>query len=243
MSVIAIIIACGKQEEIAPGTEAAFLTLGSGPILSHSLKTLEEASCIDRVIVVVSKERVDAAMQIIRRYGCTKVRGVVIGGASRMSSLRTVFSKMPSDPSVVVIHEASRPFLSKKILAETVKGAKRYGSSIAAHKVEDSVKIAPKGMRVGETLDRNTVWTAQTPQAFKINVIKSIVETRNKGVKLIDDESALVTAPAETHLVEAGWTNMKIRSRHDLEIAAALLHARLVGDVVRFELRETPAAV
>lgn len=225
---MAIVIACGKEEEIAPGTEAAFLPLGSGPILSHSLKSLEESPCVDSVVVVVGKERVESTIHVIKRFGCTKVRGVVVGGVNRMSSLRTVFSKVQTEPSVVVIHEASRPFLSQKVLAETVKCAKRYGCSIAAHKIDDAAKFVSKGFRVTETLDRNTVWTAQTPQAFKTSVIKKIIST--KGIKLIDDESEFVPHGAETHLVEAGFGNMKIRTRKDLEIAAALLHANLVGD-------------
>lgn len=228
MSVMAIVVACGKEEEIAPGTDVAFLPLGNGPILSHSLKTLEDTSCIDSVVVVVSKERVDSTIHIIKRFGCTKVRGVVVGGVNRLSSLRTVFSKIQTDPSVVVIHEASRPFLSRKILAETVKCAKRYGCSIAAHRIPDATKVAPKGMRVSETLDRNTIWAAQTPQAFKMTVIKKIINT--KGVKVVDDESEFTPDHAETHMVEAGYTNMKIRCRADLGIAAALLNANMVGE-------------
>ena len=230
MSIMAIVIACGKEEEIAPGTDAAFLPLDSGPILSHSLKTLEQASCIDSVIVVVGKDRVDSTVHVIKRFGCTKVRGVVVGGVNRLSSLRTVFSKIQTDPSVVVIHEASRPFLSIPVLTETVKCAKRYGCSIAAHRIPDATKVAPKGMRVVETLDRNAVWAAQTPQAFKSSVIKEIIDTKTKGVKIIDDESEFVPISADAHMVEAGYTNIKIRSRADLEIAAALLNANLVGD-------------
>ncbi len=239
MGVMAIIIACGKEEEIAPGTEAAFLPMGSGPILSHSLKTLEDTPCINSVVVVVAKDRVDSSIQVIRRFGCTKVRGVVVGGVNRMSSLRTVFSKVKTEPSVVVIHEASRPFISQDVLTETVKSAKRYGCSIAAHKIEDAAKFSPKGLRVAETLDRNTVWAAQTPQAFKTSVLLDIIDTRNKGLKLIDDESAFVPEPAETHMVEAGSSNMKIRTRHDLEMAAALFHAKLVGVNQKVILRES----
>ncbi|MDZ8117667.1 IspD/TarI family cytidylyltransferase [Pontiella agarivorans] len=230
MSVMAIVIACGKEEEIASGTEAAFLPLGSGPILLHSLKTFEDADCIDHIVVVVRKERVESTIHAIKRFGCTKVHGVVIGGVNRLSSLRTVFSKIQTDPGVVVIHEASRPFLTQNVLSETVKRAKRYGSCIAAHKIEDATKYAPKGSRVVETLDRNTVWAAQTPQAFKTPVIKEVIDSKNKGMKLIDDESSLVMPSTETHLFEAGFENMKIRTRHDLEVAAALLHAKLVGD-------------
>ncbi len=230
MSVMAIVIACGKEEEIAAGTDVAFLPLDSGPILSHSLKTLEKSACIDTVVVVVAKDRVESCIQVIKRFGCTKVHGVVVGGVNRLSSLRTVFSKIKTDPSVVVIHEASRPFLSIKVLEETVKCAKRYGCSIAAHRIADAAKVAPKGMRAIANLDRNTIWAAQTPQAFKSSVIKKIIDTKTEGVKVIDDESEFVPTSLDTHMVEAGYTNIKIRTRGDLEIASALLNAHLVGE-------------
>ena len=244
MSVMAIVIACGKEEEIASGTDVAFLPLGNGPILSHSLKTFEKSSCIDSVVVVVGKNRVDSCIHIIKRFGCTKVRGVVVGGVNRLSSLRTVFSKIKTDPSVVVIHEASRPFINRTLLEETVKCAKRYGCAIAAHRIEDATKAAPKGMRVMETLDRNTVWAAQTPQTFKLQVIKKIIDTKTKGVKIVDDESEFVPTSADTHMVESGSTNMKIRSRADLEVAAALLNANLVGEEAsRRPMRSVPQSL
>jgi 2-C-methyl-D-erythritol 4-phosphate cytidylyltransferase len=224
---MAIVIACGKEEEIAPGTETAFLTLGNCPMIAHSLRALELSSVIDSVVLVVSKERVESTLQVIKSYGCTKVRGVVIGGVNRLSSLRTVFGKIKTEPSVVVVHEASRPFISQKVLTETVKCAKRYGCSIAAHKLPDAVKVAPKGMRAVETLDRNVAWVAQTPQVFKASVLKKIIDPKTHGVKIVDDESEFIDASSEVHMVEAGSSNIKIRDRGDLGIATALINAQL----------------
>ena len=233
MNTMAILVACGREEEIAPGTEAAFLPLGSRPIIGHSLKTLEESPVVDSVIVVVSKDRLDATIHLIRRIGCAKIRGVVVGGVTRLNCLRTVFGKIQTDPSIVIVHEASRPFMSQAVLEETVKRAKRYGCAIAAHRVPDAVKLAPKGAKATATLERNSLWTAQTPQAFKTPVLKRIIAMKSKGLKLIDDESEFVSGTAETQLVEAGYANMKIRNKADLSIAAALLHANIAGKETR----------
>ena len=228
MKALAILIACGKEEEIAPGAEAAYLSLGACPVLAHSLKTFEESSVIDGVIVAVEKARVSATLHAVKRYGCTKVRGVVVGGVSRMSTLRAVFAKMPESASVIVVHEASRPFVTLSVLEETVKAAKRYGCSIAAHKIPDATKVAPKGVKASITLDRNSVWVAQTPQVFKMDVFEKIIDSKNKGIKLVDDESEFVGTSAEVHMVEAGYENMKIRNSSVLAVATALLHAKLV---------------
>ncbi len=226
MNTLAIIIACGKEEEIAPGTETAFLSLGSRPVLAHSLGAFQESSAIDTIIVATNKERVDSSVRVIKRFGYTKVVGIVVGGATRLSTLRTVFSKMPETATTVVVHEVSRPFVSLEVIREVVKASKRYGCAIAAHKLSDSVKVASKGLKPERTLDRNTVWAAQTPQAFKSEVLEKIIDPKNKNVKLIDDESEFVKKPSEVHMVEVGERNLKIRTSGDLAIATALFNAK-----------------
>ncbi len=227
MNTLVIVIACGKEEEVSSGTETAFLSLGSRPVLSHSLKIFQESPVVDEIIVAVSKDRVDSAMQVVKRFGYTKVRGIVVGNVNRLGSLRTVFAKMPEAAATIVVHEASRPFVSLELVAETVKAAKRYGCAIAAHKLPDAVKVAAKGLKPDKTLDRNSAWVAQTPQAFKSEVLEKIIDPKNKNVKLVDDESAWVKKPAEVHLVEAGSGNIKIRAADDLAVATAMFNANL----------------
>lgn len=227
MNTLAIIITCGKEEEVAPGTETAFLSLGNLPVLGHSLKTYQQSRDVDGIIVVVSKEHVESASQIIKRYGISKFRGMVIGGVNRLNTLRTVFSKLPEPANTIILQESSRPFVRPEIIHDTVKAAKRYGCAIAAHKVPDSVKVAAKGLKLDETLDRNAAWITQSPQVFRSEVLEKIIDPKNKTVKIVDDESAFVTKPSEVHLVEAGVQNMKIRTSFDLAVATALLNAKL----------------
>jgi len=226
MNTLAIIIACGKEEQITKGTDTAFLTLGSRPVLAHSLQTFQKASCINGIIVVVAKDRVDSALQVINRFGCTKVRGIVIGSMQRLTSIRTVLSKLPESVSTVLIHEASRPFISETVISACVRATKRYGSAIAAHRIPDAVKLA-NGLTVKKTLERHAVWQAQTPQGFKMDVLKKLVDIKNKNIKIIDDESEWVKKPIQTHLIESGGEqNMKIRTAEDLLKATTIFHAQ-----------------
>jgi 2-C-methyl-D-erythritol 4-phosphate cytidylyltransferase len=227
MNTLAIVIACGKEEEISTGVETAFLTLGNRPVLAHSLQTLQNSDKIDGIIVAISKERVESALQVVKRFGYTKVKGIVIGGTNRLSTLRTVLSKLPEPASTLVVHEASRPFVTASVLAESIKAAKRYGCSVAAHKVPDSVKLATKGLKPDKTLERNAVWAAQSPQSFRAEVFEKLIDPKN-NVKLIDDESAWVKKPAEVHMVEAGCKNIKIRTSDDFLLATAMFNANLI---------------
>lgn len=227
MNTVAIVIACGKQEQIAPGTDTAFLSLGNRPVLAHSLRILQRSKVIDGIVVAIGKDRVDSTMQVIKRFGCTKVQGIVIGGSNRLSSLRAVYGKLPETAANILVHEASRPFISDKVIHDAVKAAKRYGCAIAAHRIPDSVKLAPKGLKPSKTLERNTVWVAQTPQVFRAEVFGKIIDPKNKSVKLIDDESEWVRKPAEVHMIESGFGNLKIRTVEDLSEATSLFNVRL----------------
>jgi len=227
MNTLAIVIACGKEEQVAPGTDTAFLSLGNRPVLAHSLRIFQESKAVDGIIVAVGKDRVDSTVQVVKRFGYTKVRGIVVGSANRISTLRTVYAKLPEAASNIIVHEASRPFISPEVVSEGVKAAKRYGCAIAAHRVPDSVKVAAKGLKPDKTLERNSAWIAQTPQVFRVEVFEKIIDPKNKGVKLIDDESEWVKKPAEVHMIEAGCCNIKIRTANNFSEATALFGSRL----------------
>ena len=226
MNTIAILITCGREEEIAPGTETGYLTLGDTPIVVHSLKIMEKIESIDGIIIATSKSRVDTTVHMIKRYGFSRVKGIVIGGVNRQSTLKTVMSKLPEKADVVVIHEASRPFTARDVFEEIIKSCRRYGCAIAAHKLADAVSTAPKGMKAAGTVERNTAWAAQAPQAFRAEVLEKILG--GKSMKIIDDLSEFVRKPSEVHLVESGPLNLKIRSSDDLALAMALINAKLV---------------
>jgi 2-C-methyl-D-erythritol 4-phosphate cytidylyltransferase len=227
MNTLAIVIACGREEQVAPGTDTAFLSLGNRPLLAHSLRTLHQCDAVDGIIVAVSKNRVDSTVQVVKCFGCSKVRGIVVGGAGRLSTLRTVYAKLPEPAAMIVVHEASRPFVSDKVIEEGIKAARRYGCAIAAHRVPDAVKLAAKGLKPEKTLDRNSAWIAQTPQMFRSDVFEKIISPKNRSIKLIDDESEWVRRPAEVHMVEAGYGNIKVRTADDFSEVTALFSARL----------------
>ena len=220
MSVWAIVLACGKEQEIAPGVDVAFLALGNRPVLAHSLQMMEQNALIDGIVLVVKKERVDGTLQMIRQFGCRKVSALVAGGAQRQANLKKAYEQIPDETLAVLVHESSRPFVSDTVITETIKAGKRYGAAVAAVKSSDPVKLAEKGQRLTKTLDRSTIWLAQTPQVFKRDVFEKVL----KGAgRLVDDESALLEKTRQTiHLVVSSAANMKIRTGQDLEAASSL---------------------
>ena len=219
MSAWAVVLACGKDQEIAGGTDIAFLALGNRPVLAGSLQALELSESLKNVVLVVRKDRVESALQMIRQFGFRKVSALVAGGPRRQANLKKALEQIPDEVSSVLVHEASRPFVTDGVINEVVKAGKRYGAAVAAVKSSDPVKLAEKGQKVSKTLDRNTVWLAQTPQVFKRDVLEKILAG---GGRLVDDESALLQkSRQEIHLVLSSEANMKIRTAEDLGRASA----------------------
>lgn len=220
MSVWAIVLVCGKEQEIAPGVDVGFLAMGSRPVLASSLQTLDQNSLIDGIVLVVKKDRIDSVLQMVRQFGCRKVATLVAGGTQRLANLKKAAEQIPDDALTVLVHEASRPFVSDQLITETVKAGKRYGAAVAAVRSADPVKLTEKGQKVTRTLDRNTIWQVQTPQVFKRDVFEKILKSTSK---LVDDESALLEKTRqEIHLVVSSACNMKIRTLKHLEQAISL---------------------
>jgi 2-C-methyl-D-erythritol 4-phosphate cytidylyltransferase len=222
---LVIVVACGKEEQLASGTDTAFLSLGNRPVIAHSLDIFQKMDEVDGIIIATGKDRIDSAVQLIRRFGYTKICGIIAGGSGRLTTLRTVFSKLPEEANIVLIHESSRPFIHPKVIQETLKAARRYGSAIAAHRIPNAVKVAENGLKVKKTLGRNSAWETQSPQAFKFDLLQKIIAS--KGINLVDDESEWVRKPHEVHLVESGRLNMKIRTAEDLKLAVAIFNTGL----------------
>jgi 2-C-methyl-D-erythritol 4-phosphate cytidylyltransferase len=224
MSVWAIVLGCGKEQEITADVDVAFLALGDRPVLAHCLYTLQENSLIDGIILVTKKKRIDNALQVIRAYGIQKVKSLVAGSGTRLSNLKKAAGQLPDDATVVLVHEASRPFVKGDVVSETIKAGKRYGAAVAAVRSPDAVKIAEKGQKVSKTMDRSTVWLVQTPQVFKVDVFGKMLKG---ATKVGDDESDLLEKMRqEIHLVVSDSSNIRIRTGRDLELAGTMLAAR-----------------
>jgi len=221
MSAWAIVLACGKDQEIGAGVDVAFLALGSRPVVARSIQTLEQNPLIEGIILVVRKERVDSALHTVRSFGCRKISAIVAGGPARLTNLKNALEKIPDDATAVLIHEATRPFLTDEIITETIKAGKRYGAAVAAVKSSEAVKLAESGQKVTKSLDRNTVWLVQSPQVYKIDVFKKMLKGSGK---LTDDDSELLARGKQAvHLVAGSTGNMKIRTPDDLQVASAIL--------------------
>lgn len=219
-----IVVAAGKSERMGRSVDKVFLSLGTQPVLSYSLAAFEHCADIDAVILVVRKDRVDAARGMSQMYGYSKVKRVIAGGAKRQASVTLGLAEVSDDARIVAVHDGGRPCVTPELISETIKTAKRYGSGVAAVKLTDTVKEVEKGVTTTGTLDRSKIWAVQTPQTFKIDLLRSALDLVKKKKATVTDESSAVELLGEAvRLVPAPMTNIKITTPDDLTLAAALL--------------------
>ncbi|MFO7871876.1 MAG: 2-C-methyl-D-erythritol 4-phosphate cytidylyltransferase [Kiritimatiellia bacterium] len=220
----AVIVAGGRSERMGPDVDKAFLSLGVKPVLAYSVAAFEKCADIDGIVLVVRKDRLDGARGMVRMYGYTKVKSVVAGGTRRQTSVAKGLAELNDEVRIVTVHDGCRPCVTAELISDTLKAAKRYGSGVSAAKVTDTIKYVERGTKVTKTVDRSKLWSAQTPQTFKRDLLVKAFETvKKKKLTVTDEASAVELISKNVHLVPAPWSNIKITTPDDLAVATVLL--------------------
>ncbi len=221
----AIIVAAGKSQRMGPQVDKAFLSLGSKPALAYSLAVLEACNAIDGIVLVVRKDRIEGARNLARMYGCAKVKHVVAGGSQRHQSISQGLAVLDSDVTMVTVQDASRPCMPAGLLDDTIKAAKRYGSGVAALKINHTVAHAERGLTASRGLDPAGLWELQTPQTYRRELLEAALAALTGGKDApVDECAALAGMDCGLRLVAAPSTNVSIVSPEDLPLVTALLN-------------------
>lgn len=228
--IYALIPAAGMGKRMGAGHNKQYLQLEGRPILAHTLKVFQEAPCIDGIYLVSPEAEIPFCQKdVVERYGFSKVRAVVPGGAERQHSvyngLRAIKDAGPDD--LVLIHDGVRPFVTGAILEAAAQAADRFGGCVVAVPVKDTVKVARDGI-VTATPPREELWLAQTPQAFRYGMIRAAHDAAAaQGFLGTDDASLFERQGWPLHLVAGDYRNIKITTPEDMILAQAFLdHAQ-----------------
>src|SRR2546425_1637016 len=158
-------------------TPKQFLPLGGVPLLLHSLWAFDQAPGVDAVIRVgPAKEERRVLIDIVERYGVKKVQKVVAGGETRQQSVHNGLKETDPDVEIVVVHDAVRPFVTEDLIERSIEAARKGGGAIVAVPMKDTTKQAGPDRQIQRTLDRNDLWLAQNPQAFRRGLLLETYE-------------------------------------------------------------------
>jgi 2-C-methyl-D-erythritol 4-phosphate cytidylyltransferase/2-C-methyl-D-erythritol 2,4-cyclodiphosphate synthase len=143
----------------------------------------------------------------------------VAGGARRQDSVANAFRALRESTDVVLVHDAARPFVTSDLITKAIKAAAEHGAAIVAQPASDTVKRVRRDqdpMAVVETIPRESIFLAQTPQAFRTEILKDAIALGESGVDATDEAALAERAGYAVHIVESTAKNLKITTIDDL---------------------------
>jgi len=219
MKVACIVPSAGKGKRLGCGQDKPFVTLGGKPILANTLKALESCKFIDDIIIVVSGNKLKACSKLVKKYKFRKIYAIVRGGKKRFDSVKNGLSKI-KNASFILIHDGARPFIDRKLIKKVFVAAKKYGAALCATASKQTLKSINRNLFIKETLERKFVWEAQTPQAFKKDLItKAYKKSKNRNAT--DDSYLVEKLGHRVKIVKGSCRNIKITTPEDLTLARA----------------------
>ncbi len=222
MHVSAIIAAAGRGARFGGDRPKQLLVLGGVPILQRSIEAFARSAVIDDVVVALPSDL--AANPPAYTRGAPKPIEVVEGGERRQDSVARAFARVEDRARIVVIHDAARPLVTDDLIRRTVDGARDVGAAIAALPARDTVKRASRDRMIAATLPREEIFLAQTPQAFRVDVLRAALALGgHAGADATDEAMLAEQAGHAVRLVEGDPRNIKITTPDDLAIAESLL--------------------
>jgi 2-C-methyl-D-erythritol 4-phosphate cytidylyltransferase/2-C-methyl-D-erythritol 2,4-cyclodiphosphate synthase len=229
MFVAAIIAAGGRGLRLGADRPKQFLDIGGGSILDLSVQAIAASDLIDEIVVALPDDHV-AATAAAWKDRAAKPMIFVTGGARRQDSVANAFARTSADADIVVIHDAARPFVTNEIIARTVSAADACGAAIAAIPVRDTVKqvgdaIVGGSRPIQSTIARDSIVLAQTPQAFRRDVLARALEAGQR-IDATDEAMLVERLGLPVHVVAGDPRNIKVTTRDDLVEAQKRLEGR-----------------
>jgi 2-C-methyl-D-erythritol 4-phosphate cytidylyltransferase/2-C-methyl-D-erythritol 2,4-cyclodiphosphate synthase len=220
MHVTAIIAAAGEGRRLGAPLPKQLIDLGGRSILERSVAVFASHDRVDEVIVVLPAALAAAPPEWLAARR-PEVR-LVAGGARRQDSVASAFDNVRLDSDIVLVHDAARPFVTVAQISRAIDGAVQYGAAIVAVPVRDTVKqVGREGLHpvITGTIPRDTIYLAQTPQAFRRGVLGAAVALGRSGVDATDEAMLAEQAGHPVHVMEGDPANVKITTAADLDTA------------------------
>jgi len=220
MKKYAIIVAGGQGSRMNTNIPKQFIVLGGKPILMHTIERFHLADTHIEIVLVLPEKEVPQWNELCAKYSFHIPHQIALGGETRFLSVRNGLAKVALD-SIVAVHDAVRPFVSKMLILRCYAEAQSKGSAVPYIPVVESMrKMTEAG---NKKVMRSDYVIVQTPQCFSAFELKKVYAKKGAGYRTTDDASVYETAGKKIHLIEGERENIKITFPLDLIIAEAIL--------------------
>lgn len=219
----AIIVAGGSGTRFGGKTPKQFLEILGKPLIIHTLERFEKCPDINQIVLVLPSAQNSNFLQIIDKYSIRKLVKIVTGGKTRAESVLNGLKSVPSKKTdIIAVHDGARPLVTPEEISACIKKANETGSAILVTSVTDTIKEIKNGIIV-QTIDRNQLKRAQTPQCFRYEILKRAFEKADLTEAATDESYLVEKLGLAVAIVEGSPKNLKITTQEDLKLAESLL--------------------
>jgi 2-C-methyl-D-erythritol 4-phosphate cytidylyltransferase len=215
--ICAVIVSAGKGTRMGANIDKLFLSVAGRPVVAHTWERFDRMKEIAHVVVVVRDGMQNAFEEIAAQIAATKPFTFAAGGKERQNSVWNGLEALPKDATLVAIQDGARPCTSEQIIRDTLAAAREAGAAVAAQKMTDTIKEAGAHNTIARNVDRTHLWSVQTPQAFRVEVIRrALGKVLESGIVVTDDTAACELIGQPVRLVESASPNPKVTTLADL---------------------------
>lgn len=218
-----LIMAAGVGARLRDGEPKQFTPLAGKPLIAHSIEKFSAMSQVHRITIVAPPNYEDRARSIVNDLSLSKVCRVITGGETRQKSVSQGIESLDETSEFVLVHDAARPCVSRRLLDRVLKALDQYDAVVPAVRVVDTL-VRDTGDQLDAILDRVHVSGVQTPQAFRTDLLRRAHRRAEASGFVSSDDGSLVFAMGESvHVVGGEGGNMKVTYEEDMAIAEAIL--------------------
>lgn len=203
------------------GKPKQFQPLLGKPVIVYSMLAFQRSKLVDEIIISADSKYFDLIHTLAVKHKIKKLSGIAEGGKTRFESVRNAFNSIENARSsdLVLIHDAARPNISPQLIQTLLKAG---SEAVAGCRISDTVKRTSKGY-VTETLNRENLYTVQTPQLFRYGVLKNSYKKSGRRVDFTDESSLVENAGYKVKIVESPRENIKITTPGDIKLLKKLI--------------------
>lgn len=221
-----IIPAAGQGKRMKSNMNKQFLHIEGQPIIVHTLRIFDHDPNCKAIHLVVNDQEINMFHQLLMDSSIKKAKSVIRGGSERQYSVYNGIKQIQSE-GIVLVHDGARPFVSREVIDRTVKEANLSGAAVAAVPVKDTIKKVKDG-KVIQTIERSSLWSIQTPQAFQFSLLKEAYEkAEEQGFVGTDDASLVEYIGRQVSVVLGDYDNIKITTPEDMSYAELVIKKRI----------------
>lgn len=225
---IALIVAGGSGLRIGGEMPKQFLEVCGKSIIIHCMEAFDRHTGIDEIIAVCQPEHMQLLCQQTEKFGVRKLQRIVEAGATRRESVLNGLKAVGDERAIMLIHDAARPLVSEKIISDNIAAAISCGAAVTAIPAVDTMFISQDGLFAGQSLERNRLYSAQTPQSFRLAIIMGahLMADGAGGTDATDDCQLALAAGHKVEIVQGSERNFKVTTPGDLDRLRAILDGR-----------------